>query len=422
MTLHLRVGAHTDTGRVRKINEDAYLVDVGLGLHAVADGMGGHRAGEVASALALDVLHDRVRVGSVLEAAVDAANIAVLDKASQSGALHGMGTTLTAVTFADDGDVGLLLIGHVGDSRAYLVRDGKLEQLTQDHSLVGELIRSGQLTPAEAETHPQRSVITRALGTDSVVEVDTFTVESQPGDVLLLCSDGLTSMVDDGTILGLVSESATLDDAARALIKAANQKGGDDNITTVLFRIGADDATVATPSVPAPEADLEDTLTGLEDIPATEAPPAPETAVLRVADMPAWAPPAPEPAPAPKPAPGAAAAEPGVPPRPRRWLRRLFWFVLALAIVAAVLGGAVWGISRANFVGADEHGYLTVYQGVPWDLGSGVKLYRAKYVSTVQAEQLSAFERAVLFDHSLTGYTRARGKLVRFEEEVRPAR
>jgi len=408
-------------GRKRRHNEDSYVEEPPL--FVVADGMGGAQAGEIASGIVAAAFR---RFGSEpiapgterLAATIRAANRQIFDRAQVDAQASGMGTTTTAALVEGDH----VAIGHVGDSRAYLVRDGKLEQLTQDHSLVGELIRSGQLTPAEAETHPQRSVITRALGTDSVVEVDTFTVESQPGDVLLLCSDGLTSMVDDGTILGLVSESATLDDAARALIKAANQKGGDDNITTVLFRIGADDATVATPSVPAPEADLEDTLTGLEDIPATEAPPAPETAVLRVADMPAWAPPAPEPAPAPKPAPGAAAAEPGVPPRPRRWLRRLFWFVLALAIVAAVLGGAVWGISRANFVGADEHGYLTVYQGVPWDLGSGVKLYRAKYVSTVQAEQLSAFERAVLFDHSLTGYTRARGKLVRFEEEVRPAR
>ena len=407
-------------GRKRRHNEDSYVEAPPL--FVVADGMGGAQAGEVASgivAAAFRRFGDEPGAAGTerLAATIRAANRQIYDRSQIDTQLSGMGTTTTAVLVEGNH----LAIGHVGDSRAYRVRDGKLEQLTQDHSLVADLIRSGKLTAAEAETHPQRSVITRALGTDPEVDVDTFTVETRPGDVVLLCSDGLTSMVDDGTILRLVSESASLDDAARALIKAANQKGGDDNITAVLFRIGADDtATIAPPAVPAPAADLEDTLTGLEDIPVSQAPPAPQTAVFRVADVPMWEPPVPEPS-VQAPAPAEPPATPAEAPRPRRWLRRLFWFVLAIAIAAAVAGGAVWGLSRAYFVGADEQGYVTVYRGVPWDLGSGVKLYRAKYVSTVLAVQLSPFERAVLFDHSLTGYDKARAKLTRFEQEAQPA-
>ena len=408
-------------GRKRRHNEDSYVDEPPL--FVVADGMGGAQAGEVASGIVAAAFQ---RFGAEpgaagterLAATIRAANRRIYERAQIDTQASGMGTTTTAALVEGDH----VAIGHVGDSRAYRVRDGELEQLTQDHSLVADLIRSGKLTPAEAETHPQRSVITRALGTDPEVDVDTFTVETQPGDVILLCSDGLTSMVDDGTILRLVSESASLDDAARALIKAANQKGGDDNITAVLFRIGADEAaTIAPPAVPAPTTDLEDTLTGLEDLPVSEVPPPPQTAVFRVADMPMWEPPSPEPS-EPVPTPTPLPAGPAEAPRPRRWLRRLFWFVLALTIVLAVAAGAVWGLSRANFVGADEQGNLTVYQGVPWDLGGGVKLYRARYVSNVLAVQLSAFERAVLFDHSLTSYGKSRAKLVPFEEEAVPAR
>ena len=154
---------------------------------------------------------------------------------------------------------GAVSIGHVGDSRAYRLRDGRLEQLTHDHSLVGDLVRSGLLSPEEARTHPQRSVITRALGTDPDVDADTFTVEPQPGDVYLLCSDGLTDMLEDSEIVRVVREASGLESAAKALVKAANRKGGEDNVTVVLFEMveGEPTAEPAPAEVPDPEPDAD---------------------------------------------------------------------------------------------------------------------------------------------------------------------
>jgi PPM family protein phosphatase len=173
---------------------------------------------------------------------------------------------------------GVVAFGHVGDSRGYLIRDGQLEQLTEDHSLVAELVRSGKLSPEEAETHPQRSVITRALGTDPDVDVDTFSVEAQTGDLFMLCSDGLTSMVDDTVILSTVEKHrADLQGAAKALIRAANRGGGEDNITVIFFEIGEPgderlSATAAYPTLdepePEPQPDDEDTLDELDRVPA----------------------------------------------------------------------------------------------------------------------------------------------------------
>jgi PPM family protein phosphatase len=263
----------SDTGRKRRRNEDAFVLAPPL--FAVADGMGGAQAGEIASKLAAAALAESDRAGVVGERGVadliQEANRRVFERAAEDPAASGMGTTVT-VALVEEGTVA---IGHVGDSRAYLARDGKLEQLTDDHSLVNELMKSGKLSPEEAETHPQRSVITRALGTDPDVDVDTFTIDAQPGDVFLLCSDGLTSMVSDRVILGLLEQHRNdLDRAARALVEAANKGGGEDNITVVAFEIasGSDAAeleeTVALPA--ATPADEEDTLSGLERVPAVD--------------------------------------------------------------------------------------------------------------------------------------------------------
>ena len=199
MSARLKTASVTDTGRRRRHNEDAYVSEPPL--FAVADGMGGAQAGELASSLAAAALRDEASELAGGEERVDdliqEANRRVYQRQSQDASASGMGTTMT-VALVEDGRVA---IGHVGDSRAYLIRDRKLEQLTEDHSLVAELVRSGKLSPEEAEGHPQRSVITRALGTDPDVDVDTFSVETKPGDLFLLCSDGLTSMVDDDTIL-----------------------------------------------------------------------------------------------------------------------------------------------------------------------------------------------------------------------------
>jgi serine/threonine protein phosphatase PrpC len=277
MTLRLgQTATLTDTGRKRRHNEDAFVAEPPL--FAVADGMGGAQAGELASSLAAAALKDSQQPGGGGEERVDEliqqANRRVYERQSQDAAASGMGTTMT-VALVEDGRVA---IGHVGDSRAYLIRGGSLEQLTEDHSLVAELVRSGRLSPEEAEGHPQRSVITRALGTDPDVDVDTFSVETKAGDLFLICSDGLTSMVDDETILAEVARNREdLESAAKALVRAANKGGGEDNITVVFFEIGEDvgEPLEETAQYPALTADGdgeldEDTLDEFDRVPALD--------------------------------------------------------------------------------------------------------------------------------------------------------
>jgi PPM family protein phosphatase len=204
--------------------------------------MGGAQAGELASSLAAAAMKESSLGGGgerrVVEL-IQEANRRVHERASNDAAASGMGTTMTVALVEPDGRVAF---GHVGDSRAYMVRGGSLEQLTDDHSLVAELVRRGELSAAEAERHPQRSVITRALGTDPDVDVDAFSVESQPGDIFLICSDGLSSFVDGDTIEEIIVRNhRDLPAAAKALIQAANRGGGDDNITAVLFRVAEGD-------------------------------------------------------------------------------------------------------------------------------------------------------------------------------------
>lgn len=257
----------SDTGRKRRRNEDNYVVAPPL--FAVADGMGGAQAGEVASKLAATTLEseDRRPLQGVerVAALIQEANRRVYDRAVSDPAVSGMGTTMT-VALVEGMTVA---IGHVGDSRAYLVRGETMEQLTDDHSLVNELLKSGQLSPDEAHGHPQRSVITRAVGTDPDVDVDAFTVEAEDGDVFLICSDGLTDMVADVEILELVERDRDdLDRAVRALVAAANRGGGEDNITAVAFRLAVPSAedTAAFPAV-EPE---EDTVESAVPEPAVE--------------------------------------------------------------------------------------------------------------------------------------------------------
>ena len=271
----VQLGHLTDPGRKRRRNEDDYVVEPPL--FAIADGMGGAQAGELASSLAAGAVRDdEGAVGSgerhVTEL-IQEANRRVYQRSSEDAAASGMGTTLT-VALVEDGTVAF---GHVGDSRAYLIRDGKLEQLTEDHSLVAELVRSGKLSPEEAETHPQRSVITRALGTDPDVDVDTFSIQTQPGDLFMLCSDGLTSMVEDEVILRTVEKHRDdLQAAAKALIRAANKGGGEDNITVVFFEIGdrPGEPLEETAQYPAlggdGHVDDEDTLDELDRVPAVD--------------------------------------------------------------------------------------------------------------------------------------------------------
>jgi protein phosphatase len=257
------VGAYavaSDTGRRRRRNEDNYVVAPPL--FAVADGMGGAQAGEVASQLAASALEagDSDGLGGTkrIDALIQEANRRIYDRASTDPTASGMGTTLT-VALVEGMTVA---IGHVGDSRAYLVRDEQMEQLTEDHSLVNELLKTGKLSEEEAQVHPQRSVITRAVGTDPDVDADGFTIEAEEGDVFLICSDGLSDMVEDEEILELLhSNRDDLDKAVKALVAAANKGGGEDNITAIAFQISSEAAPNIEDTVAMPA------LVGLEDEP-----------------------------------------------------------------------------------------------------------------------------------------------------------
>jgi protein phosphatase len=339
-----RSASKSDPGRKRRRNEDSFVCDPPL--FAVADGMGGAQAGEVASGLAAAALRERDTNGNgeaAVAALIQEANRRVWQRANEDAAASGMGTTITVALVEPDGRV---LIGHVGDSRAYLLRAGRLEQLTEDHSLVAELVRRGELSPEEAETHPQRSVITRALGTDPDVDVDTFPVEAKAGDVFLLCSDGLSSMVDDDAVLAVLEEHRDdLDAAAKALVAAANQGGGEDNITAVLFEIGAGgevggDTTPMTavaepePQEPARDDD-EDTLEGIPSPAAEEhddherrddPPPAVDTMVV---------------------SPDEAARLAAAPEAPRPGLaRRLLALLVIVTLVLVIAALVLWGLAR----------------------------------------------------------------------------
>jgi serine/threonine protein phosphatase PrpC len=375
----------TDTGRRRRHNEDAFVSEPPL--FAVADGMGGAQAGELASSLAAAALTELKEYPGGGEERVDEliqqANRRVYERQSQDESASGMGTTMTVALVGD----GQVAIGHVGDSRAYRIRDGGLEQLTEDHSLVAELVRSGKLSPEEAEAHPQRSVITRALGTDPDVDVDTFSIETRPGDLFLICSDGLTSMVDDETILSEVARNRDdLQGAAKSLVRAANKGGGEDNITVVFFEIGGDGDTERTITLPPreePDADEEATLDELDRVPVIET----EN--------------------------GHAARE-----EQRGRGRGILIATLAATLLVCASGFVVWGLWRSHFVGAEADGHAAVYQGVPWNIVGNVHLYRTVYVSPLMAAQLSQPERRKLFDHSLRSEDSARAAVRRYEEQI----
>jgi protein phosphatase len=323
-----RAAGKTDPGRKRRRNEDSYVCEPPL--FAVADGMGGAQAGEVASQLAAAALREGDRSEGVARdrvvALIQEANRRVWQRANEDASASGMGTTVTAALVEPDGSV---TFGHVGDSRAYMLRGESLEQLTDDHSLVAELVRRGELSPQEAESHPQRSVITRALGTDPDVDVDTFEVKAVAGDVFLICSDGLSTMVDAETLRSTLAQNrADLDSAAKALVAAANRGGGEDNITAVLFQVDEDDAavdeTAVLPAVdadePAPHDPDEDTLEGVP-VPA-----AVDTMVVSPEDA----------------AQLMAPVEPPAPSLGRRLLVLLVIVTLVLVIAALVL----WGLAR----------------------------------------------------------------------------
>jgi protein phosphatase len=239
----VRVGSASDIGQVREGNEDSFLVLAPL--YVVADGMGGHRGGEVASSLALQTLQrlSEAREGTLAEQVIEA-NRAVFERSQEDRSVAGMGTTLTAALV--DGD--RVHLAHVGDSRAYLFRGGELSMLTEDHTLVHRMVVDGEITEAEAETHPHRSILTRALGVDASVQVDEGDVRSIAGDRILLCSDGLTAMVPDGQIREILSTTADPQEAVDTLVRVANRAGGIDNITAVSWTSADEEADGGRPA------------------------------------------------------------------------------------------------------------------------------------------------------------------------------
>lgn len=394
----LRVAEHwsgTDTGLQRRANEDSLLVRSPLFI--VADGMGGAQAGEVASRVAVETFSSGLLAGAdpreSLARQVQEANARINELSHQRSEHAGMGTTITAV-YVDEREVA---IAHVGDSRAYCLRDGELLRLTDDHSLVDELIKQGKLTPEEAEDHPQRSVITRALGPEPAVEVDVRSFRARPGDVYLICSDGLTTMVGEEKLAALLSSHAALRDAGEALIAAANAAGGKDNITVVLLRLEEVSAVG-----PSGGQDGHPTSTGLTPLPSEHVPPAAGIAAqAATATLPSTA------------ASTVTAVTPRVPRRPspgaapkrgsrlRRGARRLRAPLIALLVLAALGAGAYLALQSVYFIATNQRGLIAVFRGVPYELPGGIKLYSSDYVSGVSAATLSPQHREALLDHSL---------------------
>ena len=346
MTLVARHGALSDIGLHRKTNEDAFVVAPPL--FAVCDGMGGAQAGEVASSLAVETLTAAVASGRPLLAAAEDANAAVFARATENIEQTGMGTTLTAMVL--DGDTGHFV--HIGDSRAYLLRDGSLQQVSDDHSLVGEMVREGRLTEREAQVHPHRSILSRALGTEQVALIDEFEVDLVPGDVILLCSDGLSGPVNADAIKKALGRDDP-HDAAKKLIAEARKHGGPDNITAVVLRFeeeppADEQATVATAAAAGEDATLE--------IPAADgADDDDQSGACATADATADG--------AENVAVTVSAA--GTAPPARRRLG-LLAAVLAVLVVVAAAGALM--ISTVFYVGVDG-GYLAVYSGVPASVG-----------------------------------------------------
>jgi serine/threonine protein phosphatase PrpC len=364
----LVVGSATDVGLVRSNNQDQLLVSPGL--YAVADGMGGHAAGEVASSTAITALAAAFEAtdqhtASSLESAAKAANRAVWEQARTNRAMFGMGTTLVALAVVErvDGTNGLTA-AHIGDSRLYVYRDGELRQVTVDHSLVQELVDDGQISEAQAAVHPQRHVLTRALGVEPAIEVDIVELTPRHGDRYLLCSDGLPREVSDDQIAAVLSRFSNPVEAANELVAVANLRGGNDNITVVVIDVLASDNSPDTMIVvPHP------TVTG----PTRAVPAAPKAAGRTRARK---------------------------EPAPKRVTLRVVVFLVAICIV---LGGAIaclgWYGRSAYYVGLSKD-RITIFQGRPggvlWfqptvvertrDTPSSVLSYRLQFLEAGQVE------------------------------------
>lgn len=356
--MKLQVGAKTDVGLVREANQDSYLVDSPL--FVVADGMGGHVAGDIASATAIDLISSHSAEATPddpesLAVLIKNANRAILKKVDSDPQLSGMGTTCTLVLF----DAERAHIAHVGDSRAYLFRGGSLDQLTDDHTLVSRMVREGRVSPEEAAHHPQRNVITRALGVDRDVDVDLKVVDVVEGDRILICSDGLTSMVEHEQITEMLETENSPQQVADRLVSLANAAGGEDNITVIVVDVTRAEAAgdpMQSGSAVAPR--REDT---------------PNEAVAS-ADV----------------------ASDG--PIRRRPVAKVLVAAGILAVLA-VVGYAATRATLANswFVGVNEAGRVAIYQGIPEEIG-GLSLKEQQEETTISASDLPEFVRVDIAD------------------------
>jgi PPM family protein phosphatase len=393
----LRVAEHwcgTDTGLQRRANEDSLLVRSPL--FVVADGMGGAQAGEVASRVAVETFHEGLRDSADAErsliAQVREANSHINELSNRSAEHAGMGTTITVV-YVGEQEVS---IAHVGDSRAYCLRERELLRLTDDHSLVDELIREGKLTPEEAEEHPQRSVITRALGPEATVEVDVRSFRGRAEDVYLICSDGLTTMLSEAELLEVLLSHESLHDSGEALIAAANAAGGKDNITVVLFRLeevlsvaerDADGHATITTLAPAPQAAL---ISQEATHPSTQH--THLSGALSAEEELAATPVIPR-----RPRGAAPAPSRGARTRLRHWRG----FVVLLVVLGVLASAAYLAFQSVYFIGTNQRGLVTIFNGLPYELPGKVKLYNVEYVSGVSAATLTPARRQALLDHSL---------------------
>ena len=356
----LRVAQHaerTDVGMQRQANEDNFIARSPL--FVVADGMGGAQAGEVASQTAVEVFKHGLPDGvpeATLQQMIGVANRNIHDQAHADSSLSGMGTTITAAFVNSEREE--VVVGHVGDSRAYRLRNGILQRLTRDHSLVEEMRRRGQITEEQAEDHPQRSIITRALGPEPEVEVDIQAVPAEPGDIFLLCSDGLTTMLNDERIRELVNGATSLEAAVKTLVDEANRAGGRDNITVSIFQVEDPENPLPrgeAPTLISPSARRREQAAGVRDRPARRS---------------------------------------GIG-------RTLAKVAAGVAVLLIVFAGLFYASRQVWFLGTDEGGRVALYRGLPYELPFGVNLYSERYASPIQTSELSAPRQESVTGHKL---------------------
>ena len=377
----------TDTGRQRRDNEDSAYVHAPV--FVVADGMGGAQAGEVASRIAIETfeqgLPDSGSPEAQLAELVRDANHRIYDRSRAEHGREGMGTTLTAAHLVD----GRLVIAHVGDSRAYLLRDGELKRLTQDHSLVDELVRQGKLTEEQAAEHPQRSIITRALGPEPEVEVDTWSYQMSAGDVVLLCSDGLTSMVSEDQVAEIMRSATTLQEAADRLIDEANEAGGRDNITVVLCRLEEGEPSLDQPTLlgePSPAgAAVPEAPAGRSRDAAVAVAPPPSGVTTRLRPRRSESP----------------SRERPSRGRARRLAKPAAALLAIVIVLFLIAGGGYLASRQLYFIGTNNQGIVTVYRGFPYQLPAGITLYETYFVSGVPGSLVPADRRSQFFNNQL---------------------